>query len=86
MSRPSRHLFQIYVWEALYMKFKVAAFAIIDGILLICATVAFVLGFIYAVTITAECLLLILVPAPVIWLHTRINKLCDKLQGLDGGE
>ncbi len=67
-------------------KFKVAILAIFDGLLLATATGATVLGFIHSISTSAEYILLMLTPVPVIWLHTRINKYCDKIQGLDGGE
>lgn len=62
-------------------KFKVATIAIIDGLVIIAAIVATFLGLIYATTISAEYLLLILAPAPAAWLHSKFNKFCDKING-----
>ena len=63
-------------------KFIIAAIAIFDGLLLILATMSVILGFIYATTISAEYLLLLLAPAPVCFIHRAAYRFCDKLQGL----
>lgn len=63
-------------------KFKVATIAIIDGLIIIAAVVAAILGLIYATTISAEYLLLILAPAPAAWLHLKLNKICDRINGI----
>lgn len=62
-------------------KFKVATIAIIDGLIIIAAVVAAILGLIYATTISAEYLLLILAPTPAAWLHIKLNKICDRING-----
>lgn len=62
-------------------KFKVAFIAVIDGLLIISAVVAAILGLIYSISASAEYLLLMLTPAPVCWIHTKLNKICDKLNG-----
>ena len=78
--------FPNYILGGLLVKIKVLILAIFDGIILIAAAIAFVLGFIYAVTISAEYLLLALAIAPALWMHHQIEKLCDFMQGLDGGD
>lgn len=60
---------------------KVAVIAIIDGLLIIAALVAAILGLIHSVSTSAEYILLMLTPAPVCWIHTKLNKICDKLNG-----
>ena len=64
-------------------KFKVAFIAIIDGLLIITAVVAAILGLIYSISASAEYLLLMLAPAPVCWIHFKLNKICDKINGFD---
>lgn len=64
-------------------KIVIAVIAILDGILLVAATMAVVLGFIYATTISAEYLLLLLTPVPVYFIHRAAYRFCDKLQGLE---
>ena len=60
-------------------KIKVAIIAIIDGLVLITAITATMLGLIYSTNISAEYLLLILAPAPAAWIHIKLSKLCDKI-------
>lgn len=64
-------------------KIVIAVIAILDGLLLVVATMAVVLGFIYATTISAEYLLLLLIPVPVYFIHRAAYRFCDKLQGLE---
>ena len=64
-------------------KIKVAFIAIIDGLLIITAVTSAILGLIYSLSISAEYLLLMLVPAPVCWIHFKLNKVCDKINGID---
>ncbi len=64
-------------------KFTIAIIAIFDGLLMACATAAVMLGIIYATTISAEYLLLMLAPVPVWFIHRAAYRFCDKLQGLD---
>lgn len=63
-------------------KIKVAIIAIVDGLLIVTAIIACMLGLIYATTVSAEYLLLILAPAPAAWLHTKLSKLCDRINGI----
>lgn len=63
-------------------KIKVAFIAIIDGLLIIAAVTATILGLIYSVSISAQYLLLMLTPAPVCWIHFKLNKICDKINGI----
>lgn len=63
-------------------KIKLYTLAIIDGLILVAATVAAALGFIYSVSISAEYLLLILAPAPAVWAHIKLSRICDRLNGL----
>lgn len=60
-------------------KIKVAIIAIIDGLILVTAMTAVFLGIIYTTTISAEYFLLMLAPAPAVWLHTKLYKLCERL-------
>lgn len=60
-------------------KFKLCTIAIIDGLIIIAAVTAAILGLIYSISTSAEYALLLLTPAPVIWLHFKINKVCDRL-------
>ena len=60
-------------------KTLLAVAAIFDGLLMIAAVTAFILGFMHSISTSAEYALLILTPAPVIWLHFKINKVCDRL-------
>ncbi len=62
-------------------KIKVAFIAIIDGLLIIAALVSTILGLMYSVSISAEYLLLMLTPAPVFWIHFKLNKICNKING-----
>ncbi len=62
-------------------KIKVAAIAIIDGLLIVSALVAAILGLIHSVSTGAEYALLMLTPAPVAWIHTKLNAICDRLNG-----
>lgn len=64
-------------------KFVIATIAILDGLLLAFTTTAVILGFIYATTISAEYLLLVLTPAPAFFIHRAAYRFCDKLQSLD---
>lgn len=64
-------------------KFKVAAIAIIDGLLMVSALVAAILGLIHSVSTSAEYLLMVLAPAPAAWIHTKLNAICDRLNGLN---
>ena len=56
-------------------KIKVAIIAIIDGLVLITAITATMLGLIYSTNISAEYLLLILAPAPAAWIHIKLSNL-----------
>ena len=64
-------------------KIVIAVIAFLDGLLLVVATMAVVLGFIYVTTISAEYLLLLLIPVPVYFIHRAAYRFCDKLQGLE---
>lgn len=64
-------------------KTLLAVVAIFDGLLMIAAVTAFILGFIHSISTSAEYALLMLTPAPAIWLHFKINKVCDRLNGTD---
>ena len=66
-------------------KLKLYTLAIIDGLILISSLAAAILGLIHSVSTSAEYLLLLLTPAPAAWLHTKIDRLCDKLQEENGG-
>ena len=66
-------------------KLKLYTLAIIDGLILIAAVTALILGLIHSVSTSAEYLLLVLTPAPAAWLHFKINRLCDNLQEENGG-
>ena len=62
-------------------KILVAIIAIIDGLFLVGATLMVTLGIIYATTINAEYLLLLLGPFPIAWIHKKFNNVCDRLNG-----
>lgn len=62
-------------------KLKLYTLAIIDGLILVSALAAAILGLIHSVSTSAEYLLLVLTPAPAAWLHIKLNRLCDKLHG-----
>lgn len=62
-------------------KILVAIIAIIDGLFLVGATLMVILGIIYATTINAEYLLLLLGPFPIAWIHKKLNNICDRLDG-----
>ena len=64
-------------------KLKLYTLAIIDGLILVAAVTATILGLIYSISMSAEYLLLMLTPAPAAWLHIKINKVCDRLNGTD---
>lgn len=67
-------------------KTLLAVVAIFDGLLVIAAITAFILGFIHSISTSAEYALLMLTPAPVIWIHFRLNKICSRLNGTEEGE
>lgn len=64
-------------------KFKLYTIAIIDGLIIIAAVTAAILGLIHSISTSAEYALLLLTPAPAIWLHFKINKVRDRLNGTD---
>lgn len=64
-------------------KFKVAVIAIFDGLLVVAAMAGVILGLIHSFTTGAEYALFMLSPVPVVWIHTRLSRICDKLNGID---
>ena len=64
-------------------KFKLYTIAIIDGLIIISAVTAAILGLIHSISTSAEYALLLLTTAPAIWLHFKINKVCDRLNRTD---
>lgn len=64
-------------------KFKLYTIAIIDGLIIIAAATAAILGFIHSISTSAEYALLMLSPVPIAWVHMRLSKVCDKLNEIE---